>query len=144
VPVDVRLGQLWEFANGAAPVRRAIVERVTGLVDDVRYVSLKRVGSGRPMRTTLHRLRYQQRGARLAEDVPVAEGGGRALEPITDDEEEAPPRAKVHEPCMSVAERREAVALAHGLHARGRGIAEIAETLCASTAVVRVWLAEQA
>ena len=143
MPVDVRLGQLWEFANGVAPVRRAIVERVTGLVDDVRYVSLRRVGSGRPMRTTLHRLRYQQRGARLAEDVPVAEGGGRAPEPITD-EEEAPPRAKVHEPRMSVAERREAVALAHRLHARGRGIAEIAEALCASTAVVRVWLAEQA
>jgi hypothetical protein len=147
VPVDVRAGQLWEFDGGAAPVRRARVVRVSQPISGVRYVFLARVGSGLPMRTTLQRMQLQQGGARLVEDFP-AEGREQAQasnnahvdgdRPQADRETR---RTAVHEPKMTAADRRDAVARVQRLHARGVGFAQIAEILCVSPAIVQAWLA---
>jgi hypothetical protein len=150
VPVDVRAGQLWEFDGGAAPVRRARVVRVSQPISGVRYVFLARVGSGLPMRTTLQRMQLQLGGARLVEDVP-AEGHDKVQASnnghVDGDRSQAdhePRRTTVHEPRMTAADRRDAVARVRRLHARGVGLAQIAEILCVSPAIVQVWLAARA
>ncbi len=144
--VDVRPGQLWEFEDGRGPARQARVLRVTEPIDGVRYVFLSRVGSGESMRTPLRRLRYQMQGARLVEDVDA--GGVERHEPPTawspppQAARDVAPAVTVHEPRMGAAYRREAVARAQRLHARGMAVGRIAEVLCVSVAVVRLWVEE--
>jgi hypothetical protein len=73
--VEVRAGQLWEFTDHSGMARRGLVVRVSDPIAGVRHVYLRRVGSGLPMRATLHRLERQVGGARLVEDRdgPLAE-----------------------------------------------------------------------
>ncbi len=141
VPVEVRRGQLWEFGTEGGPVLRARVIRVTMPIFGTRYVFLKRVAGGRSMRVPLRRLQHELGGARLVEDTPAecVEKKPRATAEV----EPPPPSAKVHEPRMSVCDRRHAVARAHVLRARGRTVRQIADTLCVMPEVVEVWLAEE-
>ncbi len=144
MPVEVRSGQVWEFTNGAAPVRRARVVRVSEPICGVRYVFLVRTNSSQPMRTTLHRLQHEQAGAHLVEDVLPEEEVGRTL-PSPGPIETANGggvHVTVHEPRMSIGDRRAYVARAHRLRAQGFAVAEVAETMGVSAAVVEVWLVE--
>jgi hypothetical protein len=50
--------------------RKGLVVRVSDRIEGVRHVFLRRVGSGLPMRPTLHRLERQVGGARLVDDGP--------------------------------------------------------------------------
>jgi len=136
---EVRRGQLWEFSlNGN--VRRARVIRVTVPINGVRYVYLKPLTNGRAMRVTLRQL---QRGrlSRLVEDASPDSFVWKA--PPTDEiVGRRRPSTTVHEPRMSISDRRHAVARAHLLHDRGITVAQIATALCVMPGVVEVWLAE--
>jgi hypothetical protein len=139
-PVEVRRGQLWEFGiNGT--VRRARVVRVTVPINGVRYVYLKPLTNGRAMRVTLRQL---QRGrlSRLVEDASP-ECFERKAPPSDEVVGRRKPSATVHEPRMSISDRRHAVARAHLLRARGMKVARIAKALCVMPEVVEIWLAEE-
>lgn len=141
-PVEVRRGQVWEFGIDGGPVRRARVERITVPIWGVRYVFLKRVADGRSMRVTLRRLQHREEGARLVEDASIerVEMKARSVAEVV----ERPPQSRiVHEPRISVSDRRRAVARAHLLHGSGMAVAQIAKALCVMPAVVEVWLAEK-
>ena len=115
--------------------------RVTVPIFGVRYVFLKRITDGRSMRMTLRRLQRGVFGARLVEDAP-AERVEAKSRPTAEVEERSPPRTTVHEPRMSISDRRQAVTRAHLLRARGMSVAQIAKVLCVMPEVVEVWLAE--
>lgn len=140
-PLEVRRGQLWELGAGGGRARRARVIRVTLPVWGVRYVFLKRVADGRSIRVALRRLQHGEQGARLIEDAPVEKVERKP--PSTAAVERPPPGAKVHEPRMSISDRRRAVARAHALRGRGMPLPQIARVLCVMPEVVEVWLAEE-
>lgn len=140
-PVEVRRGQLWEFGAEGGPARRARVVRLTMAIFGTRYVFLKRLADGRSMRVPLRRLQLEEQGARLVEDAPAqdVERKSRSTAGV-----EPPPRsATVHEPRMSVSDRRHAVARARVLRASGRTVRQIADVLCVMPEVIEVWLAEE-
>jgi hypothetical protein len=139
--VDVRPGQLWEFTDRAGIARRGLVVRVSDPIDGVRHVFLRRLGSGSPMRSTLHRLERQIEGARLVED----RDGPQLSEPMPYWEvptrtQPTARRATLHQPTMSADDRREAIATASRLQARGRTLGEIAQTLSVLPEIVAGWL----
>ena len=143
--VDVRPGQLWEFTDRSGIARRAFVVRVTDPIEGVRHVYLRRVGSGTPMRSTLHRLECQGDGARLVEDIAAPQPSEPL--PVSDREVRTPVRSEVnrktrHEPRMSAADRRDSIAKARKLQARGRTVGEIAQALSVLPEIVEGWLRE--
>jgi hypothetical protein len=120
--------------------RRGLVVRVSDPIAGVRHVYLRRVGSGLPMRATLHRLERQVGGARLVEDRD-----GPPSEPVPDRKvptpaEPAPRRKILHQPTMSAPDRREAIVMARKLQGRGRTLGEIAEALSVLPEIVEGWL----
>jgi hypothetical protein len=138
--VEVRAGQLWEFTDRSGMARRGLVVRVSDPIAGVRHVYLRRVGSGLPMRATLHRLERQVGGARLVEDRD-----GPPSEPVPDRKvptpaEPAPRRKILHQPTMSAPDRREAIVMARKLQGRGRTLGEIAEALSVLPEIVEGWL----
>ncbi|HTQ41162.1 MAG TPA: hypothetical protein VMI75_00300 [Polyangiaceae bacterium] len=140
-PVEVRRGQLWEFSIQGRQ-RRARVLRVTVPIHGVRYVFLKRITDGRLMRMPLRRLQRGQFAARLVEAAPI-ESLETKSRPTAEVVERRLPGTTVHEPRMSISDRRHAVARAHVLRGRGMTVAQIAKALCAMPEVVEVWLAEE-
>lgn len=141
VPVEVRRGQVWEFAADGGHVRAARVTRITMPIFGVRYVFLKRLADGRSMRVTLRRLQREEQGARLVEDAPAKPVLVRSRP--TADAKPDPPGTTLYEPRMSASDRRRAVARTHVLRGRGRTVPQIADALCVSPQVVEVWLAEE-
>jgi hypothetical protein len=140
--VPVRPGQVWEFSMKGGPVRRARVVRVSAPIFGHRYVFFKRLTDGRSMRITLRRLQRGAFGARLVEEAP-AEGVERKSRPPAEVAEPRPPSRTVHEPRISISDRRRAVARAHSLRDRGVTVPQIAKALCVTREVVEVWLAEE-
>lgn len=139
--VEVRRGQVWEFSIEGR-VRQARVLRVTVPINGVRYVFLKRLTDGRSMRMTLRRLQRGRFGARLVEEAS-AESVERKAPPTAEVVERRKPGTTVHEPRMSISDRRHAVTRAHLLRARGMTVTRIAKALCVMPEVVEVWLAEE-
>jgi len=140
--VDVRLGQLWEFTDRSGMARRGFVVRVTDPIDGIRHDFLRRVGSGLPMRSTLHRLERQVEGVRLVEDrdgTRPSEPAPRKVRRVAEPEAR---RRTLHQPTMSAPDRREAIATARKLQARGRTLGEIAEVLSVLPEIVEGWLSE--
>ena len=136
--IGVRPGQVWEFVNGSAPVRRARVVRIGARVGDIQYVFLTRLGTGRAMKTTVYRLQNQLAGARLAEDAAVDTDAAQLAAAGT----ASRPSAVVREPRMSVEDRANAVRRARRLTQHGLGVDAIAECLGVTREIVLVWLAE--
>jgi len=141
--VNVRAGQVWEFTDRSGMARRGFVVRVSDRIDGVRHVFLRRVGSGLPMRATLHRLERQVGGARLVED----RDGPQPSEPAPDRKVRTPAEPEVrrktlHQPTMSAPYRREAIAAARMLQGHGRTLGEIAEALSVLPEIVEGWLRE--
>ena len=143
--VEVRPGQLWEFTDRSGVARRARVVRVSDpiLGPPVRHVFLRRVGSGSPMRSTLHRLERQIAGARLVEDCEDPQPS----EPAPDRRAptSSPPAVRreiLHQPTMSAAYRREAIDTARTLQAHGRTVSEIAKALSVLPEIVESWLTD--
>jgi len=139
--VEVRPGQLWEFTDRSGVARRGRVVRVSEPMDGVRHVYLRRVGSGSNMRSTVHRLESQIDGVRLVEDSE----GGQPSEPAVRRRVAASvqPTAHcetLHQPRMSAEDRRETIARARRLQARGQTPDEIARTLSVVPEIVEVWL----
>jgi hypothetical protein len=142
--VDVRAGQLWEFTDHSGIARRGFVVRVgSDPIEGVRHVYLRRVGSGLPMRATLHRLERQVGGARLVQD----RDSPQPAEPVPDRKVRTPAEPEVrrktlHQPTMSAPDRREAIATARRLQGRGRTPGEIGEALSVLPEIVEVWLTD--
>jgi hypothetical protein len=141
--VDVRAGQLWEFTDRSGMARRGFVVRVSDPIAGVRHVYLRRVGSGLPMRATLHRLERQVGGASLVED----RDGPQPTDPVPDRKVRAPTepetrRKTLRQPTMSAPYRREAIATARMLRGHGRTLGEIAEALSVLPEIVEGWLRE--
>jgi hypothetical protein len=141
--VDVRPGQLWEFTDRSGIARRAFVVRVTDPIEGVRHVYLRRVGSGAPVRSTLRRLERPVEGVRLVEDRAAPQ----PFELVPDRKVPTPTqpeasRRTLHQPRMSAADRREALATARKLQARGRTPGEIAQALSVLPEIVEGWLSE--
>jgi hypothetical protein len=118
---------------------------VTDPIEGVRQVYLRRVGSGPPMHSTLHRLECQSDGARLVEDIaapqpseplPVSDRQVLTLVPSEVN------RKTLHEPRMSAADRRDSIARARKLQARGLTVGEIAEALSVLPEIIEGWLRE--
>ena len=141
--VEVRAGQLWEFTDRAGVARRALVVRVCGPIQGIRQVILHAVGSGSPMRSTLGRLERQIEGARLVEDCdgpqPSESKPDRKVPTHT---EPVVRRKTLVQPRMPAADRREAIATATKLQARGRTVGEIAKVLSVLPEIVEGWLRE--
>jgi hypothetical protein len=141
--VVVRPGQCWEFTDPSGMTHRAVVVRVSDPIVGVRYVYLRQGGSRGPKRVPLRRLERQLEGARLVKD-----GGGQQPSeavhnrkmPKPAETELAPPRKTLHQPTMSAADRRDAIARARWLHARGRPLREIAHALSVVPEIVASWL----
>ena len=139
--VDVRPGQLWEFTDRAGVARRAVVVRVCGPIQGVRQVILHGVGSGSPMRSTLGRLERQIEGARLVEDHDVPPPSeSKPDRKVATRTEPVARRKTLVQPKMSTADRREAIATAKMLQARGRTVGEIARALSVLPEIVEGWL----
>jgi hypothetical protein len=141
--VDVRPGQLWEFTDRSGIARRAFVVRVTDPIEGVRQVYLRRVGSGAPVRSTLRRLERPAEGVHLVEDCAAPQ----PFEPLPDREVPIPTqpeasRKTLHQPRMSAGDRREALATARKLQARGRTPGQIAQALSVLPEIVEGWLRE--
>jgi hypothetical protein len=137
--VNVRAGQLWEFTDRSGIARRGLVVRVSDPIAGIRHVFLRRLGSGLPMRATLHRLERQVGGARLVEDRdgPPPSEPDRKVRPPTEPETR---RNTLHQPTMSADDRREAIATARRLQGRGRTLGEIAQALSVLPEIVEGWL----
>jgi hypothetical protein len=141
--VDVRVGQLWEFTDPSGKARRGIVVRVSDPILGVRHVYLRRVGSGLPMRATLSRMERQIDGVRLVEDRKRP----KFSEPAPARKVQVPGepdvrRKTLHQPTMSAADRREAIATARRLQGCGRTLNEIGEALSVLPEIVEGWLNE--
>jgi hypothetical protein len=93
------------------------------------------------MRSTLHRLERQIDGVRLVEDCagpqPPESMPDRKVPPPT---QEAARCKTLHQPRMSSVERREAIATARKLQARGCTPGEIAKALSVLPEIVEGWL----
>jgi hypothetical protein len=138
--VDVRAGQLWEFTDPSGKARRGLVVRVSDPILGVRHVYLRRVGSGLPMHAILSRLERQVDGVRLVEDrQPSEPAPARKVRTIAEPEVR---RTTLHQPTMSAADRREAIATARRLQGRGRTLGEIGEVLSVLPEIVEGWLRE--
>jgi hypothetical protein len=138
--VEVRTGQLWEFTDRSGAARLARVVRVSEAIAGVRHVYLRRVGSGMNMRSTVQRLERQIDGVRLVEDSdglqPPAPAPDRRERVVV----EVPRSKGLLQPRMSAEVRREAIAAAKRMQARGCTAREIGETLSVLPEIVEDWL----
>jgi hypothetical protein len=141
-PTDVREGQVWELSIKGGPARRATVLRVTAPIFGARYVFLRRLTDGRSVRVPLRRLQHEDQGARLVEEASE-DRVERKAPPAAEVVERHKPSSTVHEPRMSISDRRQAVSRAHLLRARGSTVNQIANVLGVRPEVVEVWLAEE-
>jgi hypothetical protein len=143
--VDVRPGQRWEFTDPSGTTHSALVVRVSETLGGVRYVFLRQSGSRGPKRVPLRRLERQLEGARLVAERDAAQPSDATLNrrtPRPAEAEQAPPRKTLHQPTMSAADRRDAIARARWLHASGRPLREIAQALSVVPEIVEGWLSD--